>query len=140
MNRIDFAFYEDQKGARIGKSTNVIAKLDVSDLTFIKRTSAQCLTENKYKHPVIIEGEASTSSHDAVTSEIESVGESEVSSSSTTSLFEMPSTSNKEQLSEQIRKALKEVAMVCERYGISDRAGGWCCCSYCSLKGFWNCD
>ena len=92
MNRTDFAFYEDQKGTTIGKCTNVIEKLDVSDLTFNKRTSAQRLTENKYKHPVIMEGDASTSSHDAVTSEIESVGESEVLSSSTTSPFEMPST------------------------------------------------
>ena len=91
-------------------------------MTFINKTLAQRLTKNKYKHSVIIEGEASTSGHDAVTSEIESVGESEVSSP-TTSLFEMPSTSNKEQLSEQNRKALKEVAMVCARYGISDCAG-----------------
>ena len=31
--------------------------------------------------------------------------------------------SNKEQFSQQNRRALKEVAMGCERHGISDRAG-----------------
>ena len=35
----------------------------------------------------------------------------------------MPSTSNNEQLSKQNRRTLKEVAMVCKRYGISDRTG-----------------
>ena len=46
-----------------------------------------------------------------------------VSFSSTASYFKVLLTSNKEQFSEQNRRALKEVAMGSEQYEISNRAG-----------------
>ena len=73
-----FAFYEDQKGAKIGKCTSILEKLDDSDLTFMKRSSQQRRTKNKDQHLVtkctITEGETSTFSCNTVASE--TVGES----------------------------------------------------------------
>ena len=118
MNCTRFAFYKDQKEARIGKCTSILQKLDRSDLTFNKKALQQGLTKNKDQRPVtkctIIEGKTSTSSHNTVASETETAGKS---------LFEMPFTSNQKQFLEQNRRALKEVAMVREQCGISDRAG-----------------
>ena len=39
MKSTDFAFYEDQKGAKISECSNIVEKLDDSNLTFIKRIS-----------------------------------------------------------------------------------------------------
>ena len=80
MNNIGFAFYENQKGARIGKYTSIQEKPNNPDLTFIKRASQQRLTKNKDQHPVakcnIIEGKTNTCGRNAVVSKTKSVGES----------------------------------------------------------------
>ena len=85
----------------MGKSTNIVEKLDDSYLTFIKRALLQHLIISKTR--INIQSltihcckQTSTSSCNTGASETESVGGSVVLSSSKVSLFEMQSTSSKE--------------------------------------------
>ena len=114
MNSTGFPFYEDQKRARIGKCASILKNFDDSDLIFAKRASQQRLIKNKDLYPVPKCTITEAKQVPSVARVAETFGES---------LFEMPSTSDKEQFSEQNRNALKEVAMVCKRYRIFDRGG-----------------
>ena len=41
MDKNEYAFYEDQKGPRLGKCTNAVEKLAESDLNFIKKVTSK---------------------------------------------------------------------------------------------------
>ena len=119
MNETDFGFYRDQKGPRKEKCLDVVENLEQSDLNFIQKTSQ--------KHSTNMASTSSVNDNMLLSSECENCETdndnkaSELSSMSTSD-YETTSSSNKI-TAQQNRVCLKELAMVCERYEVSDRAG-----------------
>ena len=113
MDKNDYAFYQDQKGPRQGKCTNAVEKLAESDLNLIKK-----VTSKEKDVPSTSSINFDSTSDMAMTEIGSDTSESEESSSASSInvLF-----SN--QQIEQNRSSLEEVAVTCERFGISDRAG-----------------
>ena len=115
MDKNDYAFYEDQKGPRQGKCTNVVEKLAESDLNFIKKVTSK---EKDVPSTSSINFDSAFDMTMTMTEIDSDTSESEESSSASSInvLF-----SN--QQIEQNKSSLREVAVTCERFGISDRAG-----------------
>ena len=113
MNEDDFAFYEDQIGPRKRKCLDVVVPIDQSDINFLQKMSQKQSNSNNIVSTssanidVVIGFESDTS-----TSE-----NSEISVSFNSAL---PCSSKS--ILQQNRVALKELAIVCERYKVSDRA------------------
>ena len=115
MNKNDYVFYQDQKGPRQGKCrpTNAVKKLAESDLNFIKKVTS------KEKDVPSTSSINFDSTFDMTMTEVGSdTSESEKSSSASSNIVLFSN-----QQIEQNRSSLREVAVTCERFGISDRAG-----------------
>ena len=119
MNETDFGFYRYQKGPRKVKCLDVVENLEQSDLNFIEKISQ--------KHSTNMVSTSSVNDNMLLSSECENSETnndnkaSELSSTSTSD-YETPSSSNTI-TAQQNHVCLKELAMVCERYEVSDRAG-----------------
>ena len=113
MDKNDYAFYEDQKGPRQGKWTNAVEKLAESDLNFIKKVTS------KEKDVPSTSSINFDSVFDMTMTKIGSDTSESEESFSATSINVLFSN----QLIEQNRSSIREVAVTCERFGISDRAG-----------------
>ena len=114
MDKNDYAFYEDRKGPRQGKCTNAVEKLAESDLNFIKKVTS------KEKDVPFTSSINFDSAFDMTMTEIGSDDTSESEESSSTSSITVLFSN---QQIEQNRSFLREVAVICERFGIFDRAG-----------------
>ena len=112
MGKNDYAFYQDQKGPRQGKCTNAEEKLAEYDLNFIKKVTS------KEKDVPLTSSINFDSTFDMTMTEIGSDTSESEESSSASSINVLFSN----QQIEQNRSSLK-VAVNCERFGISDRAG-----------------
>ena len=113
MGKNDNAFYEDQKGPRQGKCTNAVEKLAESDLNFIEKVTS------KNKDVPSTSSINFDSAFDMTMTEIGSDTSKSEKSSSASSINVLFSN----QQIEQNRPSLRKVAVTCERFGISDRAG-----------------
>jgi len=121
MTDADHAFYEDQCGPRQGKCLSIKEDLSPADHRFMKRTA---LKEK-------VQSLASASSPNTIFDEREEYNDeclSVISSSSSSSLATASVGSSslpkkKQKLSSQNRVPLENLAMLCERFEISDRAG-----------------
>ena len=114
MNKDDFAFYEDQIGSRKRKCLDVVEPIDQSDINFLQKMSQKQSNSNNTVSTSsgnidIVLGFAS----DTSTSE-----NSEISVS-----FDSALPCSSKSILQQNRVTLKELAMVCERHEVSDRAG-----------------
>ena len=111
MNDSDLAFYHDQNGARINKCLSVIENPSGSDINFQKRINLKTTRKDT---------QAQSSATEMLY--LESSASSQESSSS--SDFSPPRKQMK--FTEDIRQNkqfLKNLAVICERYQISDREG-----------------
>ena len=129
MNENDFVFSNDQKRFKKGKYLNAVEQFDQSNVNFIQKLSK--------KHSNSINVASSSSVIDKNLSGSESVSTSSENSDMSIS-FDLKTTcvSNKSLL-QQNRVSLEELAMVCERYEVSDRAGA--AVSSATLILIWNC-
>ena len=114
VNKDDFAFYEDQIGPRKRKCLDVVKLIDQSDINFLQKMSKKLSNSNNTvstssANIIIVLGFASNTS----TSE-----NSEISVS-----FDSALPCSSKSILQQNRVMLKELAMVCERYKVFDRAG-----------------
>ena len=113
MDKNDYAFYQDQKGPRRGKCTNAVEKLAESDLNFIKK-----VTSKEKDVPSTSSINFDSTSGMTMTEIGSDTSESEESSSA----FSINVLFLNQQI-EQKRSSLREVAVTCERFGVSDKAG-----------------
>jgi len=109
MTDNDYSFYEDQKGPRAAKCTKVITPLDESDYLFARR----------HDNPTATQHQSQTDVSPLSSSVLESENESNRSESGSSAFgFEQPCSSNK-----QNRISYPNLARICDRYQVSDRAG-----------------
>ena len=113
MNEDDFAFNEDQIGPRKRKCLNVVESIDQSDINFLQKMSQKQSNSNN------IVSKISANSDDVIgfQSDTSTSENSEISVS-----FNSASHCSSKSILQQNRVALKELAIVCERYKVSDRA------------------
>ena len=111
MNEDDFAFY-DQIGPKNRKCLDVVEPIDQSDINFLQKMSQkQSNSDNT----------VSTSSANI---DIVNGFQSDTSTSENSEIsFDSALPCSSKSILQQNRVALKELAMVCERYEVSDRAG-----------------
>ena len=119
MNETDFGFYGDQKGPRKEICLNVVKNLEQSDLNLIQKTSQKRSTNMASTSSV---NDNMLLSSESENSETDNDNKASELSSTSTSDYETPSSSNRI-TAQQNRVCLKELAIVCERYEVSDRAG-----------------
>ena len=115
MNESDYSFYEDQNGPRNQKCANTVENLTPSDINFIQAVASKQRAQSDIPS-------TSSSNLASVSTTTMSGSESETSASETdasSSVLSILPT----KLTTQNRSCLKEVAITCERFGISDRAG-----------------
>lgn len=115
MTEDDFAFYNDQKGHRIGRCLDAVIPLTSSDNLFIRRTSSQAnaSTSSAFNEQASGSGYVSDAGSSGSTSM------SHLSQSSVGSDF-VPDASF--QAGQQNRFKWTNLARMCERYQLSDRA------------------
>ena len=119
MNSDDFAFYEDQKGPRKAKCLSIVKQLDQSDINFKQKVA----TKHRSSDDVLPSTSTRSSNEDVIIFETDiSLSEDSDTSTSVASEF-IYSNPAANVVSQQNRVSLKEVAMTCERYDVSDRAG-----------------
>ena len=111
MNKNDYAFYQDQKGPRQGKCTNAVETLAESDLNFIKK-----VTSKEKDVP------STSSINFDSTFDMTEIGSDTSESEESSSASSINVLFSNQQI-EQNRSSLREVAVTCEKFGISDRAG-----------------
>ena len=111
MDKNDYAFYQDQKGPRQGKCTNAVETLAESDLNFIKK-----VTSKEKDVP------STSSINFDSTFDMTEIGSDTSESEESSSASSINVLFSNQQI-EQNRSFLREVAVTCERFGISDRAG-----------------
>ena len=114
MNEDDFAFYEDQIGPRKRKCLDVVKPIDQSDINFFQKMSQK---ESNFNNTVSI----SSANIDGVIGFESDTGTSENSKISVS--FDSALPCSLKSILQQNRVTLKEPAMVCELYEVSDRAG-----------------
>ena len=113
MNEDDFAFYENQIDPRKRKCLDVVEPIDQSNINFLQKMSQKQSNSNNT---------VSTSSANIVVIGFQSdTSTSQNSEISVSFDSELPCSSKS--ILQQNRVTLKELAMVCERYEVSDRAG-----------------
>ena len=114
MNEDDFAFYEDQIGPRKMKCLDVAEPIDQSDINFLQKLSQKQFNCNNTVSTslanidIVIGFQSDTSISE----------NSEISVS-----FDSALPCSSKSILQQNRVTLKELAMVCERYEVFDRAG-----------------
>ena len=114
MNEDDFAFYEDQIGPRIRKCLDVAEPIDQSDINFLKK---MCQKQSNSNNSVL----TSSANIDFVIGFESDTSTSENSEISVSFDSALPCSSKS--ILQQKQVTLKEIALVCERYEVSDRAG-----------------
>ena len=114
MNKDDFAFYEDQIGPIKRKCLDVVEPIDQSDINFLPKMSQKQSNSNN---------RVSTNSAniDIVLGFASDISTSENSEVSISFYSALPC--SLKPILQQNRVTLKELAMVCERYEVFDRAG-----------------
>ena len=114
MNEDDFAFYEDQIGPRKRKCLDVVEPIDQSDINFLQKMSQKPSNSN------------STVSTSSTNIDIVIGFQSDTSTSENSEIsvsFDSALPCSSKSILQQNRATLTELAMVCERYEVSDRAG-----------------
>ena len=110
MNESDWNFYHDQCGLRIGKCYLIKEKYTESDLKFISRVNQEISNKDLQDQPSSLSSRAATAldyySDDAA-------------STSDSSEFSPPA----KRPNIQNRQSLTNLALMCERFDVSDRAG-----------------
>ena len=114
MNKNDFGFYENQIGPRKRKCLDVVEPIDKSDINFLQKMSQKQSNSNN----TVSTSSANTDIVIGVQSDTSNCENSEVSVSIDSAI---PCSSKS--IFKQNRVTLKELAMVCEQYEVSDRAG-----------------
>ena len=113
MNDFDLAFYHDQNNSRIRKCLSVVENPSSSDINFKKKVSQkQIRCDTEVQSSVIAQLD--------LESNVSDPGPSSSSSSSDFSPQQKRMKLIEE--SQQNRQSLKNLAMMCERYQISDKA------------------
>lgn len=107
MNDDDYAFYNDQKGDRVGRCMNEVVELSTSDQKFIRRTTSY-------------EGAATSVIEDPQAGYISDEGSTTTIESSSSVVSEFASSSRRD--IDQNRRKWTNLARMCERYQLSDRA------------------
>ena len=113
MNEDDFAFYEDQIGPRKRKCLDVVEPTDQSDINFLQKMSQKQSNSNNTVS-------ASSANIDVVVGFESDTGISENSEISVSFDSALPCSSKS--ILQQNQVMLKELAMVCEQYEVSNRA------------------
>ena len=113
MNEDDFAFYEDQIGPRKRKCLDVVEPIDKPDINFLQKMSQKQSNSNNTVS-------TSSANIDIVVGFQSDTSTSENSEISVSFHPALPCSSKS--ILQQNRVTLKELAMVCERYEVSDRA------------------
>ena len=114
INKDDFAFYEDQIGPRKRKCLDVVKSIDQSEINLLQKMSQKQSNSNNTVSTssanidVVIGFQSDTSTSENL----------EISVS-----FDSALPCSSKSILRQNRVTLKELAMVCERYDVSDRAG-----------------
>ena len=114
MNKDDFAFYEDQIDLRKRKCLDVVEAINQSDINFLQKMSQKQANSNNTVS-------TSSANIDIVLRFASDTSTSENSEKSV--LFDSVLTCSSKSILQQNRVILKELAMVCEQYEVSDRAG-----------------
>ena len=114
MNEDDFAFYEDQIGPRKKKCLDVVEPIDQSDINFLQKMSQK---QSNFNNTV----STSSANIDIVFGFASDTSTSENSEISVS--FDSALHCSSKSILQQNRVTLKELAMVCKRYEVSDRAG-----------------
>ena len=122
MNESDWNFYHDQCGPMIGKCYLNKEKYTESDLKFISRVNQEISNKDLQDQP-------STSSSHAATA-LDSYSD-DAASTSNSSEFSPPA----ERPNIRNRQSLTNLAVMCERFDVSDRAGA--AIASAVLKDFW---
>ena len=110
MNESDWNFYHDQCGPKIGKCYLIEEKYTESDLKFISRVNQEISNKDLQDQP-------STSSSHAATA-LDSYSD-DAASTSDSSEFSPPA----KRPNIQNRQSLTNLALMCKRFDVSDRAG-----------------
>ena len=124
MNENDFALFEDQIGPRKRKCLDVVEPIDQSDINFLQKISQKQSNSNNTVSTssanidIVIGFESDTTSEN-----------SEISVS-----FDSALPCSSKSIFQQNQVTLKELAMVCKRYEVSDRAGA--AIALATLKAF----
>ena len=114
INKDDFAFYEDQIGPRKRKCLDVVEPTDQSDINFLQKMSQKQYNSNN----TVSTTSANIDILLVFASDTSTCENSEISVS-----FDSALPCSSKSILQQNRVTLKELAMVCERYEVSDRAG-----------------
>ena len=114
LNEDDFAFYKDQIGPRKRKCLDVVEPIDQSDINFLQKMSQKQSNSNN----AISTSSANIDIVIGFQSDTSTSRNSEISIS-----FDSALPCSSKSILQQNRVTLKELAMVCERYEVSDRAG-----------------
>ena len=114
MNEDNFAFYEDQIGPRKRNCLDAVEPIDQSDINFFQKmpqkqsNSNNTVSTSSSNIDIVIGFESDTSTS----------GNPEISVS-----FDSALPYSSKSILQQNQVTLKELAMACERYEVSDRAG-----------------
>ena len=114
MNEDDFASYEDEIGPKKRKCLNVVEQIDQCDIIFLQKISQKQSNSNN------------TVSTSSANIDIVNGFQSDTSTSENSKIsvsFDSALPCSPKSILQKNRVTSKELAMVCERYEVSDRAG-----------------